>query len=108
MKSSLILAGAMAAPLCWSTAMAGDTPSSFHALSGLSNSAHVAAMTNDQLATVQGGTAKKGKRVNQSNTATCGGTGIAALNCVSVLPINLAIGGSANQASGSIVQSNTN
>ena len=90
----------MAAPLCWSTAMAGDTPSSFHALSGLSNGAHVAAMTNDQLATVQGGT----KRVNQSNTATCGGTGIALLNCVSLIPIN--VGGT--QASGSIVQSNTN
>ncbi len=66
MKLSLVLAGTLAAPLCLSTAIADNgTPSSFYALSGLSNSEHVTAMTNDQLDSVKGEGAKKVARINQ-------------------------------------------
>jgi hypothetical protein len=55
MQSSLILASALAAPLCLSTAMAQDAvPASFHALGGLS-SEHVMTLPVHELASVQGG-----------------------------------------------------
>ncbi len=97
MKSSLVLASALATPLCFSTAIAGDNPSSFHALDGLS-SAHVVAMTNDQLATVEGGVVL----VNRPNNAQGACTGTA--NCISVIAVNVAIGGTANQNSGGVFQ----
>jgi len=51
MKKSLLLAGVLAAPLCFSTAFAGDeATSSFHALGGVSANA----MTDRQLDAVDG------------------------------------------------------
>lgn len=73
MKATLLLASALALPLCYSTAMAGEvTPESFVALNGLqgADGPTGVALTNDQLAAVDG----TGKRYyRRGNTAT--GTG---------------------------------
>lgn len=54
MKTSYILAGVLAAPLCFSTAIADEGDSTFHAMSKLSKGAQVA-LTEARLADIVGG-----------------------------------------------------
>lgn len=84
MKSPLILAGALALPMFCSAAIAGDESTSFRALNGLDGAA-VAAMTNDQLATVEGGTALQFARARGGDGGAGGlgvNVGVNALNCI--------------------------
>lgn len=81
----LVLASALAAPLCFSTITADDVTSwPFHALGGLSDSAHLVAMTNDQLAVVEAGASATDESVgvvNRPNNAVGKCAGVQ--NCIS-------------------------
>jgi hypothetical protein len=70
MKTSYVLAGVLAAPLCFSTAIAAEGDSnSFHAMSKLSKGAQVA-LTEARLADIVGG---RGQPVSYRFNRTPGG-----------------------------------